>query len=108
MAESAELSELRDRAVAHVRRESRFSHTFIPLAAIFAFFVAISLYAPGLYADRITGGFTAIGAMVVPILVVVRAQQVQQEGRILALAYYIREYMDDTGAGGEGNTSGTA
>lgn len=95
MAESLDIEELRRLAVRHVRRQDRFSYTFIPLSVLFAFATALSLYVPGVHSDQVMGGFTAIGAMIVPLLTVIRAQQVQQEGRVLSLAYYIREYIDE-------------
>lgn len=95
IAENASKADIGAMAVAQARREARFSHTLIPLSVVLPFAVACSLYAPGLWYDRIAGGFLAICAMLIPILVVHRGLRVQQEGRVIALAYYLREYADE-------------
>lgn len=87
-------SEIVEMATAHVRKETLFSGIYIPLACIFSFAVACSLYVPDLWPSRLYGGFIAIASMMLPILVVLRAQKVQQKGRIIALAYYIIEYQE--------------
>ncbi|MFC1703140.1 hypothetical protein ACFLZO_01600, partial [Patescibacteria group bacterium] len=91
LAESHSKRELVDLATAHVRREALYSGLYIPLSCIFSFAVACSLYVPGLWPSSLYGGFMAIGSMFVPILVVLRGLYLQQEGRIIALAYYILE-----------------
>lgn len=98
LAEESTKPEVVAMATAHIRKETLFSGTYIPLACIFSFAVACSLFVPDLWPSRSYGGFVAIASMLLPVFVVLRAQQVQQKGRITALAYYIIEYQEKKAA----------
>ena len=82
-------------ATTQVRKDMLFSGLYIPLAAIFSFVVACTLYVPDLWPSRLCGGFSAIASMFIPIVVVLRAQVVQKKGLIIALAFYIIEDREE-------------
>lgn len=94
LAEECEKSEVIEMVAVHVRKETLLSGVFIPLAYIFSFAIACTLYMPGFWPSKLYGGSITIASMILPILVILRAQQVQRRGHIIALAYYIIEYQE--------------
>lgn len=98
LAEESAKSEVVEMATAHLRKETLFSGAYIPLACIFSFVVACSLFVPDLWPSRSYGGLIAIASMLLPVLVVLCAQRVRKKGRIIALAYYLIEYQEKKAA----------
>ena len=104
LAEANSRDQLVDMSASIERRNSRYSRYYIPAAAFFSFIVALSLPTTDFWPSREFGGFVAIFSMLVPVAVVLRGLKIQQFGRMLTLATYIREYKDETAENTDENT----